>query len=69
MRFARIGTTVRPSSTPLQVLIEVTRRCSLERPQSYNNLLKADMEAKRRKRRELSMEEHFRLLDELVEMG
>jgi MoaA/NifB/PqqE/SkfB family radical SAM enzyme len=66
VRFARIGTTVRPSSTPLQVLIEVTRRCSLERPQSYNNLLKADMEAKRR---ELSMEEHFRLLDELVEMG
>jgi MoaA/NifB/PqqE/SkfB family radical SAM enzyme len=33
---------------PLQVSIEVTRRCPLECLQCYNNLLKGDMEAKRR---------------------
>ena len=51
---------------PLQVAIEVTRRCPLECLHCYNNLPMADMEARRR---ELSKEEHFRLLDELVEMG
>ncbi len=52
--------------TPLQVSIEVTRRCPLECLHCYNNLPMADMEAKRR---ELTKEEHFRLLDELAEMG
>jgi radical SAM protein with 4Fe4S-binding SPASM domain len=51
---------------PLQVSIEVTRRCPLECLHCYNNLPMGDLEAKRR---ELSKEEHFRVLDELVEMG
>jgi radical SAM protein with 4Fe4S-binding SPASM domain len=51
---------------PLQVSIEVTRRCPLECLHCYNNLPMGDLEAKQR---ELSKEEHFRVLDELVEMG
>ncbi len=51
---------------PLQVSIEVTRRCPLECLHCYNNLPMGDVEARRR---ELSKEEHFRVLDELVEMG
>jgi radical SAM protein with 4Fe4S-binding SPASM domain len=51
---------------PLQVSIEVTRRCPLECLHCYNNLAMDDMEARRR---ELSKEEHFRILDELVEIG
>jgi len=51
---------------PLQVSIEVTRRCPLECLHCYNNLPMGDLDARRR---ELSKEEHFRLLDELVDMG
>ncbi len=51
---------------PLQVSIEVTRRCPLECLHCYNNLPMGDMDARRR---ELSKDEHFRMLDELVEMG
>ena len=51
---------------PLQVSIEVTRRCPLECLHCYNNLPMGDMDAKRR---ELTKEEHFKVLDELVEMG
>ena len=51
---------------PLQVAIEVTRRCPLECLHCYNNLPMGDMEAKRR---ELTKEEHFKMLDELAEMG
>jgi radical SAM protein with 4Fe4S-binding SPASM domain len=51
---------------PVQVSIEVTRRCPLECLHCYNNLSMGDLDAKRR---ELSKEEHFRVLDELVEMG
>jgi radical SAM protein with 4Fe4S-binding SPASM domain len=51
---------------PLQVSLEVTRRCPLECLHCYNNLPMADMEAKRR---ELTKEEYFHVLDELVEMG
>jgi radical SAM protein with 4Fe4S-binding SPASM domain len=51
---------------PLQVSIEVTRRCPLECLHCYNNLPMGDVDARRR---ELSKEEHFRVLDELVEMG
>lgn len=51
---------------PLQVSIEVTRRCPLECLHCYNNLAMGDLAARRR---ELSKEEHFRLLDELFEMG
>jgi radical SAM protein with 4Fe4S-binding SPASM domain len=52
--------------TPLQVTIEVTRRCPLECLHCYNNLAMGDMDARRR---ELTKEEHFRILDELVEIG
>lgn len=51
---------------PLQVSIEVTRRCPLECLHCYNNLPMGDLDARQR---ELSTEEHFRMLDELVEMG
>ncbi len=51
---------------PLQVSIEVTRRCPLECLHCYNNLPMADVNARQR---EMSKEEHFRVLDELVEMG
>ena len=51
---------------PLQVSIEVTRRCPLECLHCYNNLPMGDLEAKRR---EMTKEEHFRVLDELVEIG
>jgi radical SAM protein with 4Fe4S-binding SPASM domain len=51
---------------PLQVSIEVTRRCPLECRHCYNNLPMGDQEARRR---EMTTEEHFRMLDELVEMG
>ncbi len=51
---------------PLQVSIEVTRRCPLECLHCYNNLPMGDMDAKQR---EMTKEEHFRVLDELVEMG
>jgi radical SAM protein with 4Fe4S-binding SPASM domain len=51
---------------PLQISIEVTRRCPLECLHCYNNLPMDDMEAKRR---ELTKEEHFRVLDELAELG
>lgn len=51
---------------PLQVSIEVTRRCPLECLHCYNNLPMGDLEAKNR---EMTKEEHFRVLDELVEMG
>jgi radical SAM protein with 4Fe4S-binding SPASM domain len=51
---------------PLQVSIEVTRRCPLECLHCYNNLPMGDLDAKSR---EMTKEEHFRVLDELVEMG
>lgn len=51
---------------PLQVSIEVTRRCPLECLHCYNNLAMGDADARRR---ELSKEEHFRILDQLVEIG
>jgi radical SAM protein with 4Fe4S-binding SPASM domain len=51
---------------PLNVSIEVTRRCPLECRHCYNNLPMGDVEAKQR---ELTKEEHFKVLDELVDMG
>jgi radical SAM protein with 4Fe4S-binding SPASM domain len=51
---------------PLNVSIEVTRRCPLECLHCYNNLPMGDVEAKQR---ELTKEEHFKVLDELVDMG
>jgi radical SAM protein with 4Fe4S-binding SPASM domain len=51
---------------PTQVSIEVTRRCPLECQHCFNNLPMGDQDARRR---EMTTEEHFRMLDELVEMG
>jgi radical SAM protein with 4Fe4S-binding SPASM domain len=51
---------------PMQVSIEVTRRCPLECQHCYNNLPMGDQEARSR---EMTTEEHFKILDELVEMG
>jgi radical SAM protein with 4Fe4S-binding SPASM domain len=51
---------------PLQVSIEVTRRCPLECQHCYNNLPMGDQDARSR---EMTTEEHFRMLDELVEIG
>src|ERR1700728_823444 len=51
---------------PMQVSIEVTRRCPLECQHCYNNLPMGDQDPRSR---EMTTEEHFRMLDELVEMG
>jgi radical SAM protein with 4Fe4S-binding SPASM domain len=51
---------------PLEVSIEVTRRCPLECLHCYNNLPMSDHAARVQ---ELSFEEHCRLLDELVAAG
>ena len=51
---------------PLSVSIEVTRRCPLDCLHCYNNLAIADQEARSR---ELNKEEHFRLLDDLADLG
>jgi radical SAM protein with 4Fe4S-binding SPASM domain len=51
---------------PMQVSIEVTRRCPLECRHCYNNLPMGDQDARSR---EMTTEEHFRMLDELVDMG
>jgi len=50
----------------MQVSVEVTRRCPLECQHCYNNLPMGDQDARSR---EMSTEEHFHMLDELVEMG
>src|ERR1700686_5560153 len=51
---------------PLEFSIEITRRCPLECLHCYNNLPMGDLQARRR---ELSTEEHFKLLDELAQLG
>jgi radical SAM protein with 4Fe4S-binding SPASM domain len=51
---------------PLEVAIEVTRRCPLACQHCYNNLDMADTEARNR---ELTKEEYFKLFDELSQMG
>lgn len=52
--------------TPVEVTLEVTRRCPLECQHCYNNLEMGDLAARNR---ELSKEEYFKILDELAEMG
>jgi radical SAM protein with 4Fe4S-binding SPASM domain len=52
--------------TPLEVSLEVTRRCPLECQHCYNNLDMADVDARNR---ELSKQEYFSLLDDLADMG
>jgi radical SAM protein with 4Fe4S-binding SPASM domain len=51
---------------PVEVSIEVTRRCPLECRHCYNNLPMADHQARAS---ELTFEEHVRLLDDLVKAG
>ena len=51
---------------PLEAAIEVTRRCPLECQHCYNNLPMGDLSARNR---ELTKEEHMRLLDDLAELG
>ncbi len=57
---------VNPLRIPVNGTIEVTNRCPLECAHCYNNLPMHDGDARRR---ELSTEEHKRLLDELSELG
>jgi len=52
--------------TPVDVTIEVTRRCPLACSHCYNNLAMGDRSAQLA---ELSKEEYFRILDELAEAG
>jgi radical SAM protein with 4Fe4S-binding SPASM domain len=54
------------SRIPLNGAIEVTRRCPLECAHCYNNLPVGDIDARRR---ELTYEEHCRLLDEIADAG
>jgi radical SAM protein with 4Fe4S-binding SPASM domain len=51
---------------PVEVSIEVTHRCPLECQHCYNNLPMSDSAARKK---ELTFEEHIRLLDELVDLG
>jgi radical SAM protein with 4Fe4S-binding SPASM domain len=51
---------------PIEVSVEVTRRCPLHCLHCYNNLSAGDHAARAR---ELSTDEHFRLLDELADLG
>lgn len=51
---------------PMEVSIEVTRRCPLECQHCYNNLPMGDLAARNR---ELTKEEYFEILDELAAMG
>lgn len=51
---------------PAEATIEVTRRCPLTCAHCYNNLPMNDADARST---ELSLEEHYRILDELAEAG
>jgi radical SAM protein with 4Fe4S-binding SPASM domain len=51
---------------PVNVTVEVSRRCPLNCSHCYNNLPMADLETAKR---ELSYEEHCRVLDELADLG
>src|SRR5688500_15184458 len=51
---------------PVNGTIEISNRCPLECVHCYNNLPMGDASARKR---ELTTEEHFRLLDELAELG
>lgn len=51
---------------PINGTIEISHRCPLNCSHCYNNLPMADVAARNR---EMSTEDHYRLLDELVEAG
>jgi radical SAM protein with 4Fe4S-binding SPASM domain len=52
--------------TPLEVSLEVTRRCPLDCQHCYNNLAMGDLAARNQ---ELSKEEYFSILTDLADMG
>jgi MoaA/NifB/PqqE/SkfB family radical SAM enzyme len=52
--------------TPVEVSLEMTRRCALECQHCYNNLPMGDLAARNR---ELSKQEYEAILNELAEMG
>lgn len=62
----RIHSEVNAQRVPVNGTIEVSDRCPLECAHCYNNLPMNDADARRR---ELTTEEHFRVLDELAELG
>lgn len=62
----RLHARVPGARLPIDVSIEVTRRCPLACSHCYNNLPMADPEARQQ---ELTTEEHFRLLDQLGDAG
>ena len=51
---------------PIEAAVEVTRRCPLECLHCFNNLPMGDLPARNR---ELSKEEHFKLADDLADLG
>jgi len=62
----KLHDTVNPLRIPVNGTIEVTDRCPLDCKHCYNNLPMNDADARRR---ELSTEDHKRVLDELSELG
>jgi len=64
---ARVHGAVTPSNRrPITGTIEVTRRCNFSCVHCYNNLPASDSEARAR---ELRLEEHRRILDEIADAG
>src|SRR5207237_3734652 len=63
---AKLHRMATPSHVPLNGSIEVTHRCPLTCPHCYNNLPMSDAAAQQR---ELTRDEHFRIVDELAEAG
>jgi len=63
---ASIHARVAGERVPVNVTVELTRRCPLACAHCYNNLPMADPEARRT---ELTLAEHVRLLDELAAAG
>lgn len=57
---------VRAAQLPLNVTIEVTRRCPLTCAHCYNNLPMGDRKAQLQ---ELTYAEHCRIIDEMAEAG
>src|SRR5262245_42558045 len=55
-----------PARMPISVTVEVTRRCPLTCVHCYNNRPMTDAMARGR---EMSLDEHCRLLDELADNG
>jgi radical SAM protein with 4Fe4S-binding SPASM domain len=51
---------------PINVTVEISHRCPLECVHCYNNIPMGDHEARKR---ELTLEEHHRIIDELAEIG